>query len=444
MKKIFGLVAVLIITLGFSVITAEAQTFKDVDPSKEYYEAVENLVQLGSISKAEKYNPSKEVTRGQMAKIMAITLGLDTKNVKNPKFKDVPTKHEFYPYVAALVEAGIVNGYKDNTFGVNNKMTRGQMAKILVNGFELPETTTYDSYFNDEVKGSEVFNYAYTLQYYEVATSASFKPNDKVKRSQMALFINRAIDAKMVAQLQVRVPWAEFGVSEDELDTHFINNPHAVAIEINLAKNEFIVSPLAEGISAFHKENDTEYVMIDVDKDLNLTYRVANELEYYYKTLYQYEESTNDNNYASIAFKSLNSEEIDEDSYIFEEDEDNTNYYFYSPIPGALYELTITYVDGSKELRHFYIVETKETVTTKLVSIGSETSVVYDGEENGEYKLVSGDKSAVKITTQDDKVWSIEFTKPGNYTFTRYGDMYYEAEVFEVDGKLIVNMELVD
>ncbi|MER2000783.1 MAG: S-layer homology domain-containing protein [Lysinibacillus sp.] len=71
-----------------------AQTFEDVPTSVEYYEAVEMLVEKGAVSKAKKFNPSNDITRGQLAKILAISLDLNTKTVKNPKFKDVPTTHQ--------------------------------------------------------------------------------------------------------------------------------------------------------------------------------------------------------------------------------------------------------------------------------------------------------------------------------------------------------------
>ncbi len=46
-------------------------------------------------------------------------------------FSDVPTSHPFFKFVEALHAAGISNGYPDGRFGVNDPITRGQMAVFL-------------------------------------------------------------------------------------------------------------------------------------------------------------------------------------------------------------------------------------------------------------------------------------------------------------------------
>ncbi len=46
-------------------------------------------------------------------------------------FTDVPTNHPFFQFVEALHAAGITGGYPDGRFGVNDAVTRGQMAVFL-------------------------------------------------------------------------------------------------------------------------------------------------------------------------------------------------------------------------------------------------------------------------------------------------------------------------
>ncbi len=46
-------------------------------------------------------------------------------------FTDVPTTHPFFQFVEALHAAGITNGYPDGRYGVNDPVTRGQMAVYL-------------------------------------------------------------------------------------------------------------------------------------------------------------------------------------------------------------------------------------------------------------------------------------------------------------------------
>ncbi len=46
-------------------------------------------------------------------------------------FTDVPTTHPLFQFVEALHAAGITNGYPDGRFGVDDSITRGQMAVFL-------------------------------------------------------------------------------------------------------------------------------------------------------------------------------------------------------------------------------------------------------------------------------------------------------------------------
>ena len=46
-------------------------------------------------------------------------------------FPDVPTNHPFFQFVEALYAAGITAGYGNGNFGVNDAITRGQMAVFL-------------------------------------------------------------------------------------------------------------------------------------------------------------------------------------------------------------------------------------------------------------------------------------------------------------------------
>ncbi len=52
-------------------------------------------------------------------------------------FADVPTDHFFFQYVEALVAAGITAGYGNGQYGVNDPITRGQMAVFLAKALGL-------------------------------------------------------------------------------------------------------------------------------------------------------------------------------------------------------------------------------------------------------------------------------------------------------------------
>ncbi len=52
-------------------------------------------------------------------------------------FPDVPTDHPFFQFVEALHAAGITGGYGNGNFGVNDPVTRGQMAVFLAKALGL-------------------------------------------------------------------------------------------------------------------------------------------------------------------------------------------------------------------------------------------------------------------------------------------------------------------
>lgn len=93
----------------------EASTFKDLNISQYFYNDVLNLNERGIIKGFEDgtFKPGNSLTRGQAAKIIAGVLQLDTTEVTNPNFKDIPTSHQYYCAIAALKQAGIIDGYED-------------------------------------------------------------------------------------------------------------------------------------------------------------------------------------------------------------------------------------------------------------------------------------------------------------------------------------------
>ncbi|BDH60315.1 hypothetical protein MTP04_04450 [Lysinibacillus sp. PLM2] len=198
-----------------SVGGASAATvhYKDVKETDNFYKAVENLLEQKAISRTlPNFRPHETVSRGQAASIIVKVLGLDISNVKDPGFKDVPPSHQFYPYIAALANKGIVGGYSDGRFGVNDPLRRGQMAKILVDGFQIPLIGIYNAnldkyndldrkYYDQSDYGRSylAFNqpfgqYVYTMDYYGYVSGyadKTFKMNNPLTRSQLALMIEK-------------------------------------------------------------------------------------------------------------------------------------------------------------------------------------------------------------------------------------------------------------
>lgn len=210
MKKIICSVA-----LGLSLLvalhSAEASVhYKDVKPTDNFYPAVESMIEQGAISSTLPYfNPNEKVTRGQAAKMIAIAAGLDYENVSQfDNFKDVPKTHQFYPYIDEMHSKGIISGYNYYEFGVNDYLTRGQMAKILVNAFNVP-LIAIESYEDPVPKFKDIYTYRHnglelvykqhgleimSLKYFNLLSGLSedeYGINKPVTRSQLVLLIDK-------------------------------------------------------------------------------------------------------------------------------------------------------------------------------------------------------------------------------------------------------------
>ena len=193
-------------SIGAVVGPTSAATFTDLSQTNSHYENIMSLLERGVVNGYPDgtYRPNVAVTRGQAAKIIANTLNLDLENISNPKFKDVPVNHQYYPYVAALVQAGILSGYSDQTFKPGDTITRGQMAKMIALGFNL--TADKQSNFDDVPQNHQYASYVDALFSTNVTTgktATTFDLTGSVTRGQLASFVVRAEKAITSAEATV-------------------------------------------------------------------------------------------------------------------------------------------------------------------------------------------------------------------------------------------------
>ncbi|MEA2575164.1 MAG: hypothetical protein QOH93_2462 [Chloroflexia bacterium] len=112
------------------------------------------------------FRPGSLVTRGQIAKIVANTLGL-TGSPGAQQFEDVPAGAPFYSYVNRLAVLGVMSGYAcgepGESCGASNlpyfrpddSTTRGQIAKIVANGAGYAEGHTGQTF--EDVPATHAF-----------------------------------------------------------------------------------------------------------------------------------------------------------------------------------------------------------------------------------------------------------------------------------------------
>lgn len=176
--------------------TDAASAFTDVSPSNTYSEHIGKLAELGIIKGFPDgtFKPGADITRGQVAIILANILELDTANVKNPGFKDVPSTKDSYGAIAALKEAKIINGYADQTYKPNAPVSRGHFVLLIATALKLEPANNEALPFNDVKQYAEEIKALYDHGIATGTTNKTFSPEKNVTRGQAAAFISRALD----------------------------------------------------------------------------------------------------------------------------------------------------------------------------------------------------------------------------------------------------------
>jgi hypothetical protein len=124
--------------------------------------------------------------------------------VANTRFWDVPQDMWAYEFVEYLASAGVIGGYSDGSFRPNNSTTRGQLTKIVVLAFNLPQVTPPNGHFTDVPVGSTFYTFvesAYSsglISGYACGRPSEpcdaqnrpyFRPNADVTRAQLSKII---------------------------------------------------------------------------------------------------------------------------------------------------------------------------------------------------------------------------------------------------------------
>ncbi|WP_342545635.1 S-layer homology domain-containing protein [Lysinibacillus sp. FSL K6-4013] len=195
-----ALIATVFASSGIAVVVpppkaaAATSPFTDINQYSDNYNEILKLYSQGVMSgfADNTFRPDVSVTRGEAAKMLATALKLDTKNIQDPYYKDVPKGNQYYKYVAALQNAGIMSGYSNGTFMPNEVLTRGELAKMVVVGFHLEVSPTYNNIFKDVNSKTNNAIYIQTLIDLNITkgtTPVTFSPFDPVTRGQFASFV---------------------------------------------------------------------------------------------------------------------------------------------------------------------------------------------------------------------------------------------------------------
>ncbi|MBU8881139.1 S-layer homology domain-containing protein [Bacillus sp. FJAT-29790] len=191
--------------------------------------------------------PDNKITRAQFVKILVNALGLKN-NGAAKAFPDVKQGDWFFEYVNIASGLGIINGKDDGTFAPNANITRDQMTKMIVLAFEktvkFPEGTSHT--FTDVDPKYWAFDYVNKAAASGIVKGYDtiFKPRNFATRAQAIVMIHRALQ-----QEQSHLP------SNEEI-TKFLKD-HIIR------ENRLSESNSVDELVALYKENGIGYYIVE-------------------------------------------------------------------------------------------------------------------------------------------------------------------------------------
>jgi hypothetical protein len=181
--------------------------FTDVDQFNPFYQYIQCLYCRGIISgySDNTFRWTADVTRGQVAKIIANAAGLDNA-VSEQTFTDVPPGSPFYLYIERLAATGAVGGYDTVAncptgvpcFRPELAVTRGQLAKIDANAAGYAEFPPAFPTFNDVPPANPFYVFVERLALHAVINGYTcggagepcpgryYRPNANITRGQVS------------------------------------------------------------------------------------------------------------------------------------------------------------------------------------------------------------------------------------------------------------------
>lgn len=171
--------------------------FSDVPASHEFAKYIDHLAEENIVSgSGGKYYMDNNVSRGEIVKMTVLAAGISLDSSGDQLFSDVPPSNGFYSYIQTAAKNNIVSGYGDGTFGVDDKVTRGASTKIIVNAFGYEKDLSGAPHFDDVPASHTFYDFVETAYNKDLISgygNRMFGVDDSITRGQMAKILSLAL-----------------------------------------------------------------------------------------------------------------------------------------------------------------------------------------------------------------------------------------------------------
>jgi subtilisin len=142
------------------------------------------------------FYPLKPITRGEAVSMIGRALKIDG-TPRNTTFPDVKSSYFASGYVATMTEQKLASGFPDGTFKPTQTISRGEVIALLDRAYQLKNNTKLPKTFSDITTKFYAYDAIQRFSAVSIANGyedGTFKPNNSVTRSEMAVFLSRTIE----------------------------------------------------------------------------------------------------------------------------------------------------------------------------------------------------------------------------------------------------------
>jgi uncharacterized protein YjdB len=142
--------------------------------------------------------PNAEITREEISKIIIIAAGYMPTNDSSLPYKDSPSISAWAkPFIKSAMESGIIKGYENNTFRPKNKLTRKEMAVLIINafGYDIPQNPKINMKDANKIPAWAKGHVAKAIELGIIKgyNDNTFRPDKTITRAEVAAMIARCI-----------------------------------------------------------------------------------------------------------------------------------------------------------------------------------------------------------------------------------------------------------
>lgn len=214
--------------------------FKDISKTHVYYDILHQMRDQGIITGYGDgtFKPDVKISRQHAAVLIQRAASLTSK-VPYEQYTDIPKTHTYFEAIQKLQQAGVIKADAKGNFNPTQNLTRGEMALILANAFNLTDKGQHP--FKDVSQTTEEGKAIAALYEAEIATGyteTTFKPNEPLSRAHYAVFLYRALNyeknaGKPVDEKPTEIPKLSMDMSLEDFKKVVANDKSLYSVDPN-------------------------------------------------------------------------------------------------------------------------------------------------------------------------------------------------------------------